>query len=356
MKPIKLGTILLAFLLAAMVIVPIVSATDPEIAVKGNSSLNVEELLKSPEILEILKTAGLNDKIPADGRDQSRLNAYISPAEVIIREMQNMKYSEPQITEVLESQGYGWVPQTGACWKGTAPTEDELKIINQTRGTNYSPFNRENNVQKSVLGTLSLRQEYRQMRTTSGTAYFGVNDYMKSGQTVTSSTGTYQHVLTTHVGRKPSSSTESWTEAGVAASVADPTRQYFTYDNDEGGWSFHGNAGASTVSNYQIYVTSTLESAGYLYHIWIDGSWVRSGHLAFRENYVDQANEIWADGSYPFSSDTSITEFRDSYLYHSSGYSWWGTNVPTDFNAVGSSISESRVISGNAYDWQTWIP
>ena len=347
-----------------MAMVPIVSAADPGIAVKDNSSLTAEELLKSPEILKIfVKTASLIEKIPADGKDQSRLNAYISPAGAIIREMQNVKYSESQITAVLKSQGYDWDPQTGACWKGTAPTEDESKIINQTRGKNYSPFDREKNVQKSALATVSLRQECRQMRTTSGTTYFGVNDYMKSGQTVTSSTGTYQHVLTTHVGRKPSSTTESWTEAGVAASIADryegnadPTRQYFTYDNDEGGWSFHGTAGATTLSNYQIYVTDTLESAGYVYHIWIGGSWVRSGHLAFRQNYVDQANEIWADGSYLFSSDTSITEFRDSYLYHSSGYSWWGTNVPTDFNSGGSSISESRVISGNAYDWQTWIP
>jgi hypothetical protein len=194
------------------------------------------------------------------------------------------------------------------------------------------------------------------MKTTSGTTYFGVNDYMKPGQMVTSSSGTNQHVVTTHVGRKPSPSTECWTEAGVADSVADPQRRYFTYDNDEGGWSFHGNAGASTLSNYEIYVTSTQESAGYKYHIWLDSAWVRSGHLAFRENFIDQANEIWADGSNPFSSDPSITEFKDSTLYQSSGNDRWATNVPTNFNSVGSSISESRVVSGNAYDWQMWIP
>ncbi|MDO9325192.1 MAG: hypothetical protein Q7T80_09585, partial [Methanoregula sp.] len=230
MKHIKSGIILLALLLAALVMIPLVSAADTGIAVNDKTSLTEEELLKSTEILEIVNMARLYEKIPADEKDQSRLNTYISPAEVIIKELQNKKYSESQITAVLKSEGYNWDPQTGACWKGTAPTDEELKIINQIRGKNYSPFNHQNNVHKSALGTLSLRQEYRQMRTTSGTTCFGVNDYMKSGQTVTSSTGTYQHVLTTHVGRKPSSTTESWTEAGVAASVADPARQYFTYD------------------------------------------------------------------------------------------------------------------------------
>jgi hypothetical protein len=358
MKLRDVSVVLLALLLAAMVMVPMVSAEDPvsNAELMDRNSPSTADLLKNPEILEIIETAVSSDRKAIDGMDQAFLNTYESPAEKIIKRMQGRKYSENQITAVLTSQGYGWDPKTGACWKGTAPTEAELKIINLTRGKDYSPFDRETNLKSSTRGILSLRQEYRQMRTTSGTSYFGVNDYMKPGQTVVSSTGTSQHVVTTHVGRKPSSTTECWTEAGVAASVADPQRRFFTYDNDEGGWSFHGNAGAADVSNYQVYVTDTLESAGYVYHIWINGNWVRSGHLSFRENYVDQANEIWAEGSNSFSSDTSMTNFRDSYLYRNNGYSWWGTNVPTDFNAVGTRISESRVVSGNAYDWQMWIP
>lgn len=354
----KIGVVLLALLLAAMAMVPCVSAADAYATSGTEVSLPIpdDELVRSNEIQTIIAIAKSNDKPLVDDKNRAELDSYISPAETIISAMKKMRYSEDQITVVLKNQGYGWDPKTGACWKGTAPTEAEQKIISQIRGPNYSPFDRDTTVKESIAGTKSLRQEYRQMKTSSGTTYFGVYDYMKPGQMATSSSGTYQHVITTHVGRKPSSTTESWTEAGVADSVVDPTRQYFTYDNDEGLWLFHGTAGSSTLKTYQIYVTDTLESAEYKYHIWIGGSWVRSGHVAFRENYVDQANEIWAEGSNPFSTDTSITEFRDSYLYHSGGYSMWGTNVPTLFNYVGSTISESRVISGSAYDWQMWIP
>jgi len=341
-----------------MAMIPVVSAEVQEgtTGLNDNISDSANELMKNQDIQTIIGAAISSERIQVDEKNQTFLNLYESPGEKIIKGMKTRAYSDSQITVVLSSQGYSWDPKTGACWKGTAPTEAELKIINQIRGKNYSPFNRESTLQKTALATTSLRQEYRQMRTTSGTTYFGVYDYMKPGQMVTSSTGTYQHVVTTHVGRKTSSTTECWVEAGVADSVADPQRRYFTYDNDEGGWSFHGNAGAADVSTYQIYVSDTLESAGYKYNVWINGNWVRTGHLAFRQNYVDQANEIWADGTNAFSSDTSITNFRDSYLYHNNGYSWWATNVPTDFNSVGSRISQSKVVSGNAYDWQMWIP
>jgi hypothetical protein len=352
----KLGVVLLALLLAGMAIVPYVSAADVISGTEVSLQIPDDGLVKTAEIQEIIALAKSNDHKLADVSDQAEMNAFISPAETIITEMKKRSYSEDQITAVLISQGYDWDVKTGACWKGTPPTEAEQKIISQIRGPDYSPFDRVTDDKAAGIATLDPRQEYRQLKTSSGTTYFGVYDYMKPGQMVTSSTGTHQHVITTHVGRKPSSTTESWTEAGVASSVPDPTRQYFTYDNDEGLWLFHGTASATTLKTYQIYVTDTLESAGYKYHIWIGGSWVRSGHLAYRENYVDQANEIWAYGSIPFSSDTSITEFRDSYLYHSGGYSMWGTYLPTDVNFMGSRISESKTISGNAYDWQMWIP
>ena len=331
-----------------MAMVPMVSAED-------NSQIATE--ITDKDIQAIFDSA--YGSLPAFHDEKTKtvyLEEYVSPAQKAIDLMESKQYSKAQITAILEKNGYGWNPDTGACWKGTAPTDAEQSLINKIRGEDYSPFDREEESQKLLRHIDDWRQEYRQLKTVSGSTFYGVNDYMKPGQMVTSSSGTTQHVVTTHVGRRPNPSTECWTEAGVADSIADPQRRYFTYDNDEGGWSWHGNAGATTTKNYEIYVTSTLESAGYTYHIWIDGAWVRTGHLAYRENFVDQANEIWADGSNAFSSDPSISEFRDSTLYRSSGNVKWATNVATEFNHVGTAISESRVVSGNAYDWQMWIP
>lgn len=105
----------------------------------------------------------------------------------------------------------------------------------------------------------------------------------------------------------------------------------------------------------KIYVTSTYESGGYLYHIWIGGTWVRDGHLYYRETKYNCANEIWADGSNPFSHDTLNSIFQNEYLYKSAGYQYWG-NYP----ATGTYFSpddppyESHSMSGNSWRFVTW--
>jgi hypothetical protein len=76
--------------------------------------------------------------------------------------------------------------------------------------------------------------------------YFGINYDMSPGDRVISTTGTTEHVVTTHVGNNKPNGRDDWTEAGVARSIYDPTRQYSTYDNDERGWKFHGTAGSTT--------------------------------------------------------------------------------------------------------------
>ena len=250
----KFNILLLALLVAAMAMVPLVSgADDYQISTESN------------DIQAIFDSA--SEFLPAFHDEKTKtlyLEEYVSPAQKAIDLMESKQYSKAQITAILGKNGYGWNPDTGACWKGTAPTDAEQLLIDKIRGGDYSPFDREDDSQKLLRHIDDWRQEYRQLKTVSGSTFFGVNDYMRPGQMVISSSGTTQHVVTTHVGRRPNPSTECWTEAGVADSIADPQRRYFTYDNDEGGWSWHGNAGATTTKNYEIYVTSTLESAGYV--------------------------------------------------------------------------------------------
>jgi len=280
-----------------------------------------------------------------------KLNEFESPVAILIDELKSKNYTTEDITRELAKQGYGWDPKTGACWKGTPPSAEEMKIIQKIRGSDYSPFDAE-------VGTRALEQALQMMYVTNNNVYRGINTYMKPSQMIVEQEGTYQHVITTHVGRKPNPSTECWTEVGVARSVPDNVKQRFTYDNDEGGWQFHGETDSSTYRNYIIYVTDTYESGGYLYHIWIDGEWVRSGHLAFRENDVNYANEIWSDESVPaWTDDSGTAVYQDGFLYQGDGAVWWNSEVPTQWfsSPVPCPIRESHSIVGNAWKYFTWI-
>lgn len=357
MKRMKVGVVLLALLLAAMVMIPMVNAAEQntnEMALDKNNTSTLDAS-NDTDIQLLLASATTKEYLPDSMQDEKSLNNYTSPARSIIDLMKQKGYTNSQITNTLEKQGYGWDPQTNACWKGTAPTKEEQKTIARIRGPGYSPSYLSNSIQG--LNVLSDRQAYRQLKVINDNLYFGVNINMKPGNTLTNNAGTYEHVVTTHVGKKPNPSTECWAEAGVDKRSDNTPRRFFTYDNDEGQWQYHENADATTLTNYKIYVTTTHESAGYVYHIWIGNQWKRDGHLAYRENVIDSANEIWASGSNPFTSDSSTSVFRDGYLYKSSGISQWGADVPTyfNFNPNPCPISESIDRNANPFLWTTWV-
>lgn len=189
------------------------------------------------------------------------------------------------------------------------------------------------------------------------TVYRGINTYMKPSQMIVESDGTRQHVVTTHVGRESAPGTPCWTEVGVIKLVGNPDRRFFPYDNDEGGYLYHGTTDEYTYRNYIIYVTDTHEDAGYLYHIWIDGAWKRSGHLAFKENNVDYANEIWSNPEDPWTDDSGIAVFQDGFLYQGTGAVWWNSDVQTTWWHAPSvcPLRETHSIVGNAWRYLTWI-
>ena len=359
MKTLKIGIVLLVFLLAAMVMVSMVSAAEQSnntgITLYQNGSDAMSDASKDTDIQAIFNSAPSLEYLPEGMQNEQILNDYKSPAKMIIDLMKSKGYTDSQITDALKGHGYGWDPKTGACWKGTAPTAEEQKIIDRIRGPGYSPSSPYKSIQP--LNILTDRQAYRQIKVIADSTYFGVNINMKPGNTLTSSSGTFQHVLTTHLGKKPNPSTECWIESGVEKFSDSTARRYFTYDNDEGGWQFHGNADATTLKNYMIYVTTTHDSSGYVYHVWIGNVWVRDGHVAFRENVIDSSNEIWATGSNPWTPDPSTTVFRDGYLYQASGISQWGSNVPTyfNFNPNPCPISESVDRTAIPFLWTTWI-
>lgn len=334
-KRMRALSVLLMLLLVSVIVVPAVSAASP--------------MLEEVKRFETVEPGVLQEQLPTK-EEIKQLNEFESPAKVLIDELKSKSYSNEDITRELAKHGYGWYPETGSCWSGTLPSEEELKIIQKIRGPEYSPFGVE-------TGTKALEQAFHMMYVLNNDVYRGINTYMKPSEMNVEQGGTYQHVITTHVGKKPTPSTECWTEVGVARSVPDNTRQRFTFDNDEGGWVFHGETDASTYRNYIIYVTDTYENGGYLYHIWIDGEWKRSGHLVFKENEINYANEIWSDGSDPWTDDSGIAVFKDGFLYQGSGAVWWNSDVPKDWSHSPDPcpIQEYTTIVGNAWKYETWI-
>ena len=346
----------MALLLVGLAMVPMVSATIAEIDLGNDPEINA--ILNNASALETLPWNLQNASTDTDKENEAiYMNNYVSPSRQIIDLMKKKGCSDTQITNFLTEQGYGWDPKTGASWKGKAPTPEEQKIIDQIRGPGYSPFSRSVQTNtSSVKSITSLRGAGATMNLVDQDTYFGINLYMSPGEMVITPSGTYEHVVTTHVGKKTPSGGEDWTEAGVARSVNDPTRSYFTYDNDEGGWQFHGAADATLFKNYKIYVSDTHESAGYVYNIWIDSSWVRSGHLYYRQTKYNCANEIWADGSNPFSSDGTSSYFQNAYIYKSTGTQWWGDYTATStFFSPDNPPYESHYMSGNSYKFITWV-
>jgi hypothetical protein len=375
MKIRQSGTILLVLMLAGMAIVPAVSAVadltttaSPEI--KGGladpaNDPEIQALLHNASSQEILPEsiaakAGKDGVIPAsrfDAKSEDFLNTYVSPAEKLISTMKEKKYSESQITDLLTINGYGWDPRTGASWKGTAPTPEEQKIIDQIRGPGYSPFGISSESKQMSALTWDGRAGGATQSVNNENAFVGYNLYMNPGSMTVSPTGTFQHVVTTHVGKVTPSGQQDWTEAGVTNSMNDPYARYFTYDNDEGGWQFHGAAETGWYKNYAIYVSSTHDSSGYVYNTWINNNWVRSGHLKARQTGINDANEIWSLGSNWFSHDSINPAFSNEYLYTSSGSLPWG-DYPNTATHWGTDpygyVLQGHYMNGGTWKFYSW--
>jgi len=77
---------------------------------------------------------------PSSPEDVPDLNNYTSPVEEMIDSLKRQGVDDETITRILEEQDYGWFPETGACWVGTKPTEEQQNHLDQIRGPDYSPF------------------------------------------------------------------------------------------------------------------------------------------------------------------------------------------------------------------------
>ena len=135
----KLGTrifnLLMVITLTGAIFFPAVSS----------ESITSEE----PEMLESLEDVTPREELPSK-EEIAGLQTFENPVKKIITELKSQNYTDEEITEELAKHGYGWYPETGACWNGTPPSEEELKIIQKIRGPDYSPFGYDSDVKEST--------------------------------------------------------------------------------------------------------------------------------------------------------------------------------------------------------------
>ena len=139
----KFGTRISSLLLVVVIVVALAGAIFfPAV---GAESITSEE----PEMLESLEDVTLREELPSK-EEIAGLQTFENPVKKIITELKSQNYSDKEITEELAKHGYGWYPETGACWNGTPPSEEDLKILRQTRGPDYSPFGYDSDVKEST--------------------------------------------------------------------------------------------------------------------------------------------------------------------------------------------------------------
>lgn len=244
---------------------------------------------------------------------------YVDPVTLKIREFRAQGMNDTQITVELAKLGMGWYPKTGATWIGTSPTPEELARTPAMP----PPFQPDSPITSNF--------QANQVMNTTSYSYTAISLDMKPGSIAKGPLKTLYHYVTTHMGKEISPTQPRWTEVGVRNDIYYINPRYYTYDNDEGYWVFHGDkTDKETYDWYEIQLTGVHDSSGWVYNIFIKGNFVRSGHLAYYYNTVDTANEIFSDTGL-WVRDTSAAIHKNMYLSSGSGWINWNHNVGTLF-------------------------
>jgi len=325
MKLRKISIVLLALLLAAMAMVPMVSA---EIQKNGmgniaDSNANNE---RSPQFLKDLKSKGA---------------------------------TEEQIAAAI-------VNYSRVSYIGTWTQADDQKFSPLlSQGRSNKSYTKPSNIHETSL--LSARTTSGQHMESAGITideynYRGFNGVMHPGSMQCSSSGTIYQYLTNHLG-KIINSQDNWIEVGVETTYWNSGQYYvFTYDNhappgEE--WRTHSSfTNGNSDHTFDIYVSNTLYSQGYPYVISWDGQVLRTGYVPFNKGNPTEYHEYIRNDPGSFSS-VSTSYVRDSHVSGDTASYNWNGNLPetTHVHHSGPTQSNMYIPSGSqSYRIDTWIP
>lgn len=309
----KLGVALLALLLAAMAMVPIVSAD-------GGIGISI----------------GKGDLV-----DKINLSAMTPP---LLLKLNSQGYSEEEeakyILTMEKPRQTGWTD------------EDNKKAIS------YLKQYRQGSAGDKGVKYQDVQKDGRMVIYEAN--YNGINGYMKPGTLEVSGTGTEAHYFTSHLGYGG-----RWIEVGVARFNFDPT-SYIVYTYDSGRpagqeWNTWGTTDPNVNHHFLLYVYPTDDGSGYPYAIWWDDTVIDSGHTPYYWNNPDENHEFFAANVNNFQTCYQ-GYFENSFLYKKEGNNvnayWWNGNLPETTDAYSLSpvvFYRSVPIGSNAYKMTTWI-
>ena len=267
---------------------------------------------------------------------------FVDPVTLKIQEFKTQGLKEEQITAQLEKLGMGWYPETGATWVGRALTPEEAAEM--PAPTLAKPPAKEEMALRTVSRTSCMR--------TSSASWTGVASDVVSGSMSVSSQGTQYHYLCVQLGSLDSAS--NWVETVLTHNYGQ-SYKWYTYDNDEGGFSYYANknTATSTADNYVIMLDGTRDGSGWNYDIWINQQWVRSGHLSSLWVQAGFQKEVYSNSG-QFTNDGSHSVFYKNWLHNAQGWPYWTSSVSTWWSSS-NPVRISHYMATSSYLFETWV-
>lgn len=266
---------------------------------------------------------------------------FVDPVTLKIQELKEQGLGTEEITVELEKLGMGWYPETGATWMGRALTSEELAKM-PTRTATDVPSD-----EKAV----TMVDKVSVMRTSSA-SWTGVSAEMVCGSMSAASGQTIYHYVTVQLGDLGGLS--SWAEVVVTHNYGE-TYKWYTYDSNEGGWTFYANKNtpSTATDTYVMMLDGTADGDGYHYDVWINYQWVRRAHLPSLNVQAGFQKEVFSNSG-TFTNDASRSIYYRNWLHNAQGWSYWTNAVSTQWSAS-APVRESHTMGAVSYNWQAWV-
>lgn len=289
----------------------------------------------------MLTVAAQSENMAGENEPWQPPKNFVDPVTLKIQELKEQGLGTEEITVELEKLGMGWYPETGATWIGRALTSEELaKMPNRTAADGPSD-------EKAI----TMVDKVSVMRTSSA-SWTGVSAEMVCGSMSVASGQTLYHYATVQLGDLGGLS--SWAEVVVTHNYGE-TYKWYTYDSNEGGWTFYANKNtpSTATDTYVIMLDGTQDGDGYYYDVWINYQWVRRAHLPSLYVQAGFQKEVFSNSG-TFTNDATRSVYYRNWLHNAQGWSYWTNAVSTQWSAS-APVRESHTMGAVSYNWQTWV-